>query len=759
MSNDVRSPRSLAWHVVLPALILLGLLVLCERLDLDLKVASLFFDPLSGTWPWRNAWLTETLLHRGGRTGVAVIGLTALAAALTPWKGESRRSWRRNGIYVFLSIVLATSLVGALKSQSGRPCPWDIQAFGGTLAHHGLYAALKSPGAKCFPAGHASAGFALLSLYFVAPTRRLAIAGLVAGFLAGGIFGVAQMARGAHFLSHTLWTAGICWFVVYGLDALMMRRSVSRHAARAADGRSAVGRAMTLVLILLMPAIVIRGEAVPRIASIRIVAHDVFPEAAARNHLGFRTANRLHVSTRESLIRRFLLFREGDVLDPEALAQTERNLRRLEFLESATIRVIPLDENSVEVEVVTSDAWTTDPGVSIGSTGGSGRLGFELTEKNLLGSGRALTLLLDENSERTRMGIELSDPAFLRPYWQADFAWFDNSDGTERRLSLAKPFASIESPWSFELGAEQVDLEQSLYSGGLTIERLRHEQTRIVAQAARRISLSEFSAHRVSAGISLESDMLSHLAGVSVTNDDREFRYITAGYEYIRNGYIKRNYVNRDSRYEDFNLGLHLNADIGWSPAAGDSEAGSGRVRVAASRGWTTGPRSFLLWNGSYGTRFGDTTKNALLDLDTRWIHQYATSLPQTFVVRGNYRRGWELDRNVQLFADGESGLRGYRLHAFDGDEILMVNAEHRISWGREIAHLFTPGAAIFVDSAMVNNPEGRSLLRTDIGVGLRFAVGRSSRNLFRFDLAFPLDPDPLGRRSPLYSFSAGHAF
>ena len=46
------------------------------------------------------------------------------------------------------------------------------------------------------------------------------IAGLLTGLLAGGIFGVAQMARGAHFLSHTLWTAGICWFVAFGLDVL-----------------------------------------------------------------------------------------------------------------------------------------------------------------------------------------------------------------------------------------------------------------------------------------------------------------------------------------------------------------------------------------------------------------------------------------------------------------------------------------------------------------------------------------------------------
>ena len=41
----------------------------------------------------------------------------------------------------------------------------------------------------------------------------LAQAALAAVWLLGGLFGWAQMARGAHFLSHTLWSAWACWAV------------------------------------------------------------------------------------------------------------------------------------------------------------------------------------------------------------------------------------------------------------------------------------------------------------------------------------------------------------------------------------------------------------------------------------------------------------------------------------------------------------------------------------------------------------------
>ena len=35
--------------------------------------------------------------------------------------------------------------------------------------------------------------------------------GLVTGLSAGLLFGISQQLRGAHFVSHDIWTLGICW--------------------------------------------------------------------------------------------------------------------------------------------------------------------------------------------------------------------------------------------------------------------------------------------------------------------------------------------------------------------------------------------------------------------------------------------------------------------------------------------------------------------------------------------------------------------
>jgi hemolysin activation/secretion protein len=117
----------------------------------------------------------------------------------------------------------------------------------------------------------------------------------------------------------------------------------------------------------------------------------------------------------------------------------------------------------------------------------------------------------------------------------------------------------------------------------------------------------------------------------------------------------------------------------------------------------------------------------------------------------------------VQLAADGASGLRGYRLHAFTGDRRLIANLEDRIRLTPELLHLFQLGAAVFVDAGYAwpaGSPIRLSDLRLDAGVGLRIALPRAAKHsLLRFDLAYALRPDLLGRRGWLVSFSSSQAF
>jgi membrane-associated PAP2 superfamily phosphatase len=77
----------------------------------------------------------------------------------------------------------------------------------------------------CFPAAHASSGYALIAFYFVfrERSRLLARAGVVATVLAGLVFGLAQQSRGAHFVSHDLWSAFLVWWISLSLYAFAFK--------------------------------------------------------------------------------------------------------------------------------------------------------------------------------------------------------------------------------------------------------------------------------------------------------------------------------------------------------------------------------------------------------------------------------------------------------------------------------------------------------------------------------------------------------
>ncbi|MGP1692880.1 MAG: phosphatase PAP2 family protein, partial [Giesbergeria sp.] len=73
---------------------------------------------------------------------------------------------------------------------------------------------------KCFPAGHASAGFAFVGGYFALRRSRARAAWIWLGsvLVAGFALGFSQQMRGAHFQSHTLWTGWLCWTTAWLID-------------------------------------------------------------------------------------------------------------------------------------------------------------------------------------------------------------------------------------------------------------------------------------------------------------------------------------------------------------------------------------------------------------------------------------------------------------------------------------------------------------------------------------------------------------
>ncbi len=220
----------------------------------DQLLADKIYSLQGEQWVWRDSWVTRQLLYQGGKWFSNAAMLAAAALCLWAWIASSR-SARAAGLrgpllYLVLAGLLGAGMVSLLKSLTNMDCPWSLERYGGLREFVGLFE-LRPQGMErgvCFPAGHASAGYAWVSLYFFALLLRPAWRwwGLAVGLVAGGVFGVTQQLRGAHFLSHDLWALATCWVLALGVYLCFRMFVVAsaqgagqRERAQPSDGPSA----------------------------------------------------------------------------------------------------------------------------------------------------------------------------------------------------------------------------------------------------------------------------------------------------------------------------------------------------------------------------------------------------------------------------------------------------------------------------------------------------------------------------------------
>lgn len=208
----------------------LAVLLVWDAMGKDIAVMRWLGGP--DGFPWRNHWLTAGLLHGGIRYFASGLLAALVVGMWRPW-GPLRLLNRDQRLWVLCTIVGCAALIPLLKQISATSCPWSLAEFGGIVVQyvpHWVPHVADGGSGGCFPSGHVSTAFAFLAAWFVlrdaAPTA--ARHWLIITLIAGVVLGAVQVARGAHYPSHPMWTAWICW-VVSALSFHIFRPSANLH--------------------------------------------------------------------------------------------------------------------------------------------------------------------------------------------------------------------------------------------------------------------------------------------------------------------------------------------------------------------------------------------------------------------------------------------------------------------------------------------------------------------------------------------------
>ncbi len=186
---------------------------------LDLQVQDRLYDFAARHWLVDGHDSAGRLwFYHGPKTVIAALGCGLLALALGPRRWRRRLGFARPDLVIaILTLATLPLLTGLGKRYTGMHCPGELIRYGGNSPYEHLHLSFHAGGesrGRCFPAAHASGGFALLGLAWLRRSARWRIGGVAVGLGAGWWMGGYQMLRGAHFLSHTLVTMLLAWIVV-----------------------------------------------------------------------------------------------------------------------------------------------------------------------------------------------------------------------------------------------------------------------------------------------------------------------------------------------------------------------------------------------------------------------------------------------------------------------------------------------------------------------------------------------------------------
>lgn len=488
-----------------------------------------------------------------------------------------------------------------------------------------------------------------------------------------------------------------------------------------------------------------------RIGSISIRALDIFDTSRPdENTALFHTANRLHVETLQSTIRDRLLFVEGEPYRAQRLKESERLLRDTRYLYDAVITPIRYADGKVDIEVVTRDVWTLNPGVSFGRSGGKNTSGFELEELNLLGRGIELNFKQNQEIDRDITALRIFDPQIGHSWWSARADYEDNSDGSVERFMLDHPFYSLETRWAGGVNLESIDQIDSRYALGERVGEYRARRREQTAYVGHSKGLNNGYVWRWSGGYTRDERQFDPVPGSSrptLVPDDRELAYPWAQLEWLEDDF--RTERNRDQieRTEDRQYGWRVRARLGYSSGSFGADRTAWLLDSSVSKGVELDERSALLFDARYAARLeSNVLRDALLESSVRYYRRHSDR--RLMFASLTVDAGERLDADRQIMLGGDNGLRGYPLRYQQGEGRWLATVEQRWFTTWYPFRLFHVGGAIFADVGGTWGEDylGRrssSRVLGDVGFGLRLGNSRSALgNVLHIDLAFPLNAD-----------------
>ncbi|RUM75701.1 MAG: PAP2 family protein [Sulfurovum sp.] len=216
-------------QIVLTTVVLMFTVIFFGTSDIDIVVQDKFFDASTHHWIVdKTLEPYKFIFYDGIKKLLILFAVSILLALIFLRNNKTVIAYRKGLILIVLSAIFVPLIVGGLKKATNMPCPKNEIHYGGVYPSTKVWESYPPTFKKChkiccFPAAHASGGFALLSLFFLFRKRRNKILALVGALTVGWSMGLYKMLIGDHFLSHTVISMILAWLIVLVLQKIVVQ--------------------------------------------------------------------------------------------------------------------------------------------------------------------------------------------------------------------------------------------------------------------------------------------------------------------------------------------------------------------------------------------------------------------------------------------------------------------------------------------------------------------------------------------------------
>jgi len=497
----------------------------------------------------------------------------------------------------------------------------------------------------------------------------------------------------------------------------------------------------------------------PLIDSIHIEVRNIFNRSEAERSFLFRLTNAVHVPTRAYVVRRELLFREGEPYDAARLAETERNLRRLGIFRDVTIDTVRVDGRLI-ARVTTSDGWSTNLSLNAKSTGGVVTWAVALTEQNLLGTANSAGVSYRREVDRDALRVQARVNRIVGSRLIAEGYYDDLSDGRVGSWSLAVPYRALGDREAVELRGEAADARVLRFRTTRNrLDTTAFQHTALVQRATVSYAPLAGSDGYVRVGVTgqIRREAFVLQADTALAVSDSVSGAVGLLGEWFRPRFTVVTHYNGFARDEDVDLGTKVAVAVWVAPHALGYDRGgvvpSIDVRTGAAAGRAFA-RVRARAHGLFTTAGLDSGLVAgSVTLASQLIQRQATVVHVEAGMQKNPVPAAEFDLGHGF------GPRSLAPHSFTGTRTVWGTIEHRAFLVDDVAGLLGIGLAGFVDYGGAWYANQAARFAGNVGLGLRLGTTRSTGpNVGRFDLAYQFGDGMTGNRW-VFSFGRSYEF